>query len=65
MTTNTIARIETRADVVDEISIFGIGVLLTMAAMIGLWGAACMIGGLAGNGIGGMLRGLLTAITGV
>jgi hypothetical protein len=37
---------------------------MTAAALIGLWGAACLIGGLTTNGVGGMLKGLLTAITG-
>ena len=65
MTVNTITRTEAKADVGHEASMFGLNVVLAMAAMIGLWGASCLIGGLAGNGLGGMLRGYLTAITGV
>ncbi len=64
MTTNTITRTETKTDAGYEASKFGLNVGMGMAALIGLWGAACLIGGLASNGVGGMLKGLLTAITG-
>ncbi len=64
MSANTITRTETKTDVGYEASRFGLNVGMAMAALIGLWGAACLIGGLAGNGIGGMLKGLMTAITG-
>ena len=65
MTAHTITRKEVKEDVGHEASKFGLNVGLAMAAMIGIWGAACLIGGLTGNGFGGMLRGYLTAITGV
>jgi len=34
------------------------------AALIGIWGFACLIGGLATSGFGGLLRGFRTAVTG-
>ena len=65
MNANTMTRTEaTTTDAAYEASKFGLSVGMGMAALIGLWGAACLIGGLATNGIGGMLRGYLTAITG-
>ena len=62
MTTNTIARIETNVDVEHEASKFGLSVIIAMAGIIGLWGTACMISGLASNGAGTMLSGLMLAI---
>jgi len=44
----------------------GLGVIMIMAAFVGIWGVACLIGGLASSDsfheIG---RGLLTALTGM
>ncbi len=64
MSANTITRTESQTEIGTEVSRFGLNVGMGMAALIGLWGAACLIGGLANNGVGGMLKGLLTAITG-
>lgn len=44
----------------------GVGAILTLAAMIGVWGVACMIGGLAAsNGIGDFARSWFAAVTGM
>jgi len=63
------ARIETRNDVRPDVgyetSKFVYGVGLTAAALIGLWGAACMIGGLANVGPVGLIKGFISAVTGV
>ena len=56
---------ETTTDVGYEASKFGLIVAMGMAALVGIWGVACLIGGLVTNGVGAMLRGYLTAITGV
>jgi hypothetical protein len=44
----------------------GLGIIMIMAAFVGVWGVACLIGGLASAGsfheIG---RGLITALTGM
>ena len=44
----------------------GLGIIMVMAAFVGIWGVACLIGGLASAGsfheIG---RSLITAITGM
>jgi hypothetical protein len=36
-----------------------------MAALIGIWGLACLVGGLWNNGIGGLLSGFWSAVTGL
>jgi len=44
----------------------GIGVIMVMAAFVGVWGLACLIGGLAStNSFQEVGRGLLMAITGM
>lgn len=41
-------------------------VLTLMAAgAIGLWGTACLLSALATNGIGGIVTGFMTAVTGM
>ena len=64
MNAHTVARTETTSKVGYEVSRFGLNVGMGMAALIGLWGLACLIGGLATYGVSGMLRGYLAAITG-
>ncbi len=62
MTANTNTRTEAkRAEVGYEVSKFALNVGMGMAALIGLWGAACLLSGLAANGAGGMLKGLAIA----
>jgi len=44
----------------------GLGIIMVMAAFVGIWGVACLIGGLASAGsFGGIWRGLITAFTGM
>ena len=44
----------------------GIGIIMVMAAFVGVWGLACLIGGLASsNSFQEVGRGLLMAITGM
>ena len=64
MRTTATAKTETRTDVGYEVSRFTLGVGIAMASLIGIWGFACMIGGLATSGTGELLRGFLTAVTG-
>ena len=64
MDTNTTTWTEEKTDAGNEVSRFGLNIILSMAALIGLWGTACLIGGLATNGVVGMLKGFLTALTG-
>lgn len=64
MKATTTAKTETRTDVGYEVSRFTLGIGIALAALVGMWGFACMIGGLATCGMGELLRGFLTAITG-
>jgi hypothetical protein len=44
----------------------GMGIILTLAAVVGVWSVACMIGGLANaGGIGQLARAWFTAVTGI
>ncbi|KPK36944.1 MAG: hypothetical protein AMK70_00435 [Nitrospira bacterium SG8_35_1] len=44
----------------------GLGVIMIMAAFVGIWGVACLIGGLASaDGFQEIWRSLLTAATGM
>ncbi len=41
-------------------------IILALAGLIGSWGMTCMIGAAAtGNGVGELLRGYITAVTGM
>ena len=64
MSANTRIRTETNIDARYEASRFALHTGMAMAAVIGIWGIACLIGGLATNGFGGLLRGFITAVTG-
>jgi len=63
------ARIGTVQDVTVDVgyetakTAYGVGA--TAAALVGLWGAACLIGGLADAGLVGLVKGLVTALTGI
>ena len=64
MSAKTTTRTEARTDIGYEASRFALNTGMGMAALIGLWGLACLIGGLATSGAGGLLRGFVTAVTG-
>ncbi len=51
-------------NVKDETSRTALGIGIAMAALIGLWGVACLIGGIASSGIGGIVVGYIKAVTG-
>jgi hypothetical protein len=64
MSATTRTQTESRIDAGYETSRFALNAGMGMAALIGLWGVACLIGGLATSGAGGLLRGFITAVTG-
>ncbi len=64
MTTQIIKKDETRIDVANETSKFTIKVVMTMAALIGIWAVACLVGGLASGGIGNLIKGFVSTIVG-
>ncbi len=44
----------------------GLGIIMVMAAFVGIWGVACLIGGLAStDSFGEIWRSLITAFTGM
>jgi hypothetical protein len=64
LATETITRAETGVDVKTEASRFALTVGMGVAAVIGLWGVVCLIGGIWNNGIGGLFNGFRTAVFG-
>lgn len=55
---------DTHADM-DQASKIGLGMVISLAGLVGAWGLACMVGALTTQGIGGVVKGFLTAITGM
>lgn len=47
-----------------DVSQVGVGVITVMAALIGIWGIACLFGGIAQSGVGELISGYITAVTG-
>lgn len=64
LATETITRNETGVNVKAEASRFALTVGMGVAAVIGVWGFVCLIGGIWNNGIGGLLSGFWTAVVG-
>jgi hypothetical protein len=65
MRTNTLVNKETQTNIGYETSIFALGTGLIMALLVGLWASACMINALLSYGIGDVVKGFITAITGI
>lgn len=65
MTAQVQNRTETKTEAGLETAKYTVGAIGTLAALIGIWGLACLIGGLATNGAGGLLRGYIAALTGM
>jgi len=42
----------------------GIGIVTILAALIGIWGVACLIGGVANTGLVDLVNGFISAVTG-
>lgn len=48
-----------------DTSEIGMGIIMVLAALIGIWGIACLIGGIVnGGGVGELLNGYISAVTG-
>ena len=55
-----------QAAIGEGISQAGVGVIFTLATWIGVWGVACLIGGISSmNGVMELGRSWLTAVTGI
>ena len=64
MTTNTQTTTRNQVDARYETSKFALGVGMTMAALVGLWGTACMASALVSTGPLNVLKGYFTAVIG-
>jgi len=64
MTTNTKQITNTKVDAGYETSKFTLGVGMIMAALVGIWGAACLVNALVSNGPVNLVKSYLTAVTG-
>jgi hypothetical protein len=65
MNTKTNTTNDTQVNVAYETSKFALGVGISMAAVIGLWAVASLISALASNGPVGLVKSLITAVTGM
>ncbi|MEN8141641.1 MAG: hypothetical protein ABFR97_10505 [Thermodesulfobacteriota bacterium] len=60
----TRGKVDERVDINEDAARVGIGVICSMAALIGLWGATCMASALVQYGVTGVVKGWFGAITG-
>ena len=65
MKTKTQIKQQATTNIAQETSKFALNVGIVMAALVGLWGVACLIGGLMSGGLGGLINGYVSAITGM
>ncbi len=42
----------------------GVGIIVTLSALIGIWATACLLSGIAQYGVVGMIKGWLGAVLG-
>ncbi|MEA3468061.1 MAG: hypothetical protein U9R57_07550 [Thermodesulfobacteriota bacterium] len=64
MNTNTNTTTENNADAGYETSKFALGVGMSMAALVGLWGTACLVSALISNGPLSLVKSYFTAMLG-
>ncbi len=64
MTTNTNTITQTNTDAGYETSKFALGLGMSMAALVGLWGTACLVSALMSNGPLNLVKSYLTAVLG-
>lgn len=65
MTANTTARTEAKVDFALETGHYTVKAIGVLSALIGVWGMACLIGGLANCGAVELLKGYVSALTGM
>ncbi len=64
MTANTDTTTRTQADVGYEASKFALGTGMVMAALVGIWGTACLLNALISIGPLNVVKGYMTALLG-
>lgn len=65
MNTNTTTTTGTHIDATYETSKFALGVGLSAAAMLGVWGLVSLVSALLMNGPANLVKSYLTAVTGM
>lgn len=65
MKTPTITNENTTVDVTEEVMSFSLKVGAVLSALVGIWGVTCLLAGLINAGPLGMLKGYLSAVTGL
>ena len=65
MTTQTTIRKEPEIDFGQETGQYVVKAIGVVSALIGSWGMACLIGGLADSGAAGLWQGYVSALTGM
>jgi len=56
--------INTHTGLKEETSKTALGIGICMAVIVGVWGFACLMGGIATSGIGGVVAGYIKAVAG-
>ena len=64
MKTNSLINKETQVNTAYETAKFAMGTGITMVALVGIWGCACLVSIISSDGIGGVIKGFIMAITG-
>ena len=64
MTTNTHTKNRTQTDAGYEASKFALGTGMVMAALVGVWGAVCLVSALFSVGPISVVKGFFTALIG-
>ena len=65
MNTPIITKDKIQVDLADEVMSFTLKAGIVICALIGIWGVSCIAGGLLSAGPVAMIRGYITALTGV
>ncbi len=65
MTANTHTTTRTHVEAGYETSKFALGLGMSMAALVGLWGTACLVSALASNGPLNLMKSYFTAMLGL
>jgi len=65
MTAQTTTRTEAKVDLAQETGQYTVKAIGVLSALIGVWGMACLIGGLSNSGVTGLLKGYVSALTGM
>ncbi len=64
MTIQVLKKEEAKVDAGQETSKFILNAAITLTCLIGLWAVVCFIGGLASSGVGALVKGYISTITG-